>query len=115
MNMTMNLTRVITGPAVFSYLTVNEPKVPLGGGRPKYSVSLIIPKTDTATIDKIQAAIRAAYAEGQAKLMKDYGSVPPLDEWRSGAFRQRGISEQLLPECQQCNSAGNRGREPEAY
>lgn len=62
--MTTNSTRVITGPAVFSYLTVNEPKVPQGGGRPKYSVSLIIPKSDTATIDRIRDAIRAAYAEG---------------------------------------------------
>ena len=33
-------TKVITGPKTrFSYLTVNEPKVPLGGGTPKYSVS----------------------------------------------------------------------------
>ena len=83
MNMTMNATRVITGPAVFSYLTVNEPKVPLGGGRPKYSVSLIIPKSDTVTVDRIQSAIRAAYAEGQAKLMKDFGSVPPLEELKT--------------------------------
>ena len=83
MNMTMNQARVITGPAVFSYLTVNEPKVPQGGGRPKYSVSLIIPKSDTVTIDRIRAAIRAAYVDGQAKLMKDFDSVPPLDELKT--------------------------------
>ena len=83
MNMTMNPTRVITGRAVFSYLTVNEPRVPQGGGRPKYSVSLIIPKSDTATVDRIRDAIREAYAEGQAKLMKDYGSVPPLEELKT--------------------------------
>ena len=49
-----NNTKVITGPnTIFSYLTVLEPKTPLGGGTPKYSVSLIIPKSDTATIQKI--------------------------------------------------------------
>ena len=48
-----NPTKVITGKrTVFSYLTVNEPKTPLGGGTPKYSVSLIIPKSDTVTVEK---------------------------------------------------------------
>ena len=43
-----NPCKVITGrKTVFSYLNVNEPKVPMGGGTPKYSVSLIIPKSDT--------------------------------------------------------------------
>ncbi len=64
-----NPTKVITGKhTVFSYLNVNEPKTPLGGGTPKYSVSLIIPKSDTVTVDKIRAAIRAAYEEGKNKL-----------------------------------------------
>ena len=36
--------------------------------KPKYSVSLIIPKSDTKTIEKIRAAIQAAYEEGQGKL-----------------------------------------------
>ena len=41
-------TKVITGPkTVMSYLNVNESKTPLGGGTPKYSVSLVIPKSDT--------------------------------------------------------------------
>ena len=49
-----NPTKVITGKdTIMSYLTVNEPKVPLGGGTPKYSVSLIIPKSDTVTVQKI--------------------------------------------------------------
>ena len=60
----MNPTKVVTGKhTVFSYLNVNEPKTPIGGGTPKYSVSLIIPKSDTATIAKIRAAIKAAYDE----------------------------------------------------
>ena len=78
-NKVMNPTKVITGPKTrFSYLTVNEPKTPVGGGTPKYSVSLIIPKSDTKTIEKIQAAIQAAYEEGQGKLKGNGKSVPAL-------------------------------------
>ena len=76
----MNPTKVVTGKhTVFSYLNVNEPKTPLGGGTPKYSVSLIIPKSDTATVEKIRAAIRAAYEEGQGKLRGSGKTVPALE------------------------------------
>lgn len=44
----------------------------------KYSVSLIIPKDDTVTINKIKAAIQAAYEEGQSKLKGNGKSVPAL-------------------------------------
>ena len=75
-----NPTKVITGRhTVMSYLNVNEPKVPLGGGTPKYSVSLIIPKSDTVTVEKIRAAIKAAYEEGQGKLRGSGRSVPALE------------------------------------
>ena len=46
--------------------------------KPKYSVSLIIPKSDTKTIEKIRAAIQAAYEEGQGKLKGNSKSVPAL-------------------------------------
>ena len=76
----LNPTKVITGKkTVFSYLNVNEPKTPMGGGTPKYSVSLIIPKDDKVTIAKINAAIDAAYEEGQSKLKGNSKSVPKLD------------------------------------
>ena len=79
-NKVMNPTKVITGPKTrFSYLNVNEPKTPMGGGTPKYSVSLIIPKNDTVTIAKIKAAIKAAYDEGQSKLKCNSKSVPALE------------------------------------
>ena len=80
-NTVKNPTKVITGKhTVMSYLNVNEPKTPLGGGTPKYSVSLIIPKSDTVTIEKIRAAIRAAYEEGQSKLKGSSKSVPALED-----------------------------------
>ena len=81
MSKTVNPTKVITGKhTIMSYLNVNEPKVPLGGGTPKYSVSLIIPKSDTITVEKIRAAIRAAYEEGQSKLKGSSKFVPDLED-----------------------------------
>ena len=64
----MNATKVITGVNTrWSYANVWDPKS-INGGAPKYSVSLIIPKSDTATVEKIKAAIQAAYEEGESKL-----------------------------------------------
>ena len=83
-NAVKNPTKVITGPkTVMSYLNVNEPKVPLGGGTPKYSVSLIIPKSDTVTIAKIRAAIQAAYSEGESKLKGSSKFVPALEDLKT--------------------------------
>lgn len=73
-----NPMKVITGPNTrWSYANVWEPKS-INGGTPKYSVSLIIPKSDTVTVAKIKAAIEAAYKEGEAKLKGNSKSVPPL-------------------------------------
>ena len=73
-----NPMKVITGVDTrWSYANVWEPKS-INGGTPKYSVSLIIPKSDTKTIAKIQAAIEAAYKEGEAKLKGNGKSVPAL-------------------------------------
>lgn len=77
-NATKNPMKVITGPDTrWSYANIWEPKS-INGGTPKYSVSLIIPKADTRTVEKVKTAIVAAYAEGQAKLKGSSRSVPPL-------------------------------------
>ena len=74
----VNPTKVITGPETrWSYANGWQPKA-IDGGAPKYSVSLIIPKSDTKTIEKVRAAIQAAYDEGQGKLKGNGKSVPPL-------------------------------------
>ena len=73
-----NPTKVITGPETrWSYANVWDAKS-INGGAPKFSVSLIIPKSDTKTVEKIKAAIRAAYEEGQSKLKGNGKSVPAL-------------------------------------
>lgn len=74
----INPTKVITGVNTrWSYVNAWEPKS-INGGAPKYSVSLIIPKSDTKTIEKIQTAIQAAYDEGQGKLKGNGKSAPAL-------------------------------------
>jgi len=73
-----NPMKVITGKDTrWSYANVWQPKS-INGGTPKYSVSLIIPKSDTVTLGKIKAAIEAAYKEGEAKLKGNGRSVPAL-------------------------------------
>lgn len=59
-------TKVVTGIVRLSYANVWEP-ASINGGTPKYSVSLIIPKSDQKTIDAINAAVDAAIKDGAAK------------------------------------------------
>ena len=52
-------TKVVTGKVRFSYVNIWEPKAQ-DGGEPKYSVKLLIPKSDKATVTKIMEAITEA-------------------------------------------------------
>ena len=78
-----NPTKVITGPQTrWSYANVWQAKA-INGGAPKYSVSLIIPKSDVRTVEKIKAAIQAAYEEGESKLKGSGKAVPALSAIKS--------------------------------
>ncbi|KOF56139.1 hypothetical protein AGR56_04265 [Clostridium sp. DMHC 10] len=59
--------KIVTGKVRFSYANVWEPKS-INGSDPKYSVSLIIPKSDKDTLKKVKEAIEEAKKEGTAKL-----------------------------------------------
>ncbi len=59
--------KVVTGKVRLSYANVWEPKALTEGAKPKYSVSVIIPKSDTETIKKINEAIAKAVDEGVSK------------------------------------------------
>ena len=63
----MDKKRVVTGKVRLSYVHVFNPYTPPGGGEPKYSVTLLIPKSDVATKQRIDAAIQAAIEEGVQK------------------------------------------------
>ena len=60
-------TKVLTGEVRLSYVNLITPRASQQGGEPKYSVALLIPKTDTATIANINASIKAAYDDGVSK------------------------------------------------
>ena len=78
MSKTVNPMKVITGPKTrWSYANVWEAKS-VNGSAPKFSVSLIVPKSDTATVAKVKAAIEAAYKEGESKLKGNGRTVPAL-------------------------------------
>ena len=78
MSKNSNPMKVVTGVNTrWSYVNAWEPKS-INGGTPKFSVSLIIPKSDTKTVAKIKAGIEAAYKEGEAKLKGNSRTVPAL-------------------------------------
>ena len=66
-------TKVITGKCRASYVHLFEPHS-TNGSDPKYSVSLIIPKSDTETIEKIHAAVEEAKQSGVSNWN---GKIPP--------------------------------------
>ncbi len=67
-------TKVLTGEVRLSYANLTTPRPSLQGGDPKYSVTLLIPKTDTATVADIQVSMQAAYEEG---VTKKWGGAHP--------------------------------------
>jgi len=61
-----NPTKVITDEVRFSYVRIDKPNS-VNGGTPKYSLSVIIRKDDTKTLNLVNAAVDAAIKEGAAK------------------------------------------------
>ena len=72
----VNSTKVVTGKVRFCYVNVFEPTAMNEGDTPKYNICILIPKSDTATIDKIKKAIEAAKEAGKAKLADKNGKIP---------------------------------------
>lgn len=67
-------TKVITGLVRLSYCHIWEPAAVETDGEKKYSVALLIPKSDTKTIDKINKAVELATELG--KTTKFGGKIP---------------------------------------
>lgn len=95
-------TKVTTGKVRFSYVNVFEPQVPQDGGDPKYSITLLIPKSDTVTVGKIKAAI----AEARENFCKRNGanSLPanPVTPLHDGDGVKPNSGEPYGPECKGC-------------
>ena len=78
--------KVVTGKVRLSYANVWEPKAQSEGQKPKYSVSIIIPKDDKDTIKKINDAIAKAVEEGVAKFggkKPNIKSPRPIARWQA--------------------------------
>ena len=59
-----NNTKVVTTPVRISYAHIFEPVAIVEGAKAKYSVSILIPKTNTELVKKINDAIDAAIEKG---------------------------------------------------
>lgn len=70
-----NTTRVVTGEVRLSYVNLLKPRENQFGGDPRYSVTILVPKTDVATKQRIDVAIEAAKQLGKAKWN---GVIPPM-------------------------------------
>lgn len=84
--------KVLTGEVRLSYANLTTPRAAQQGGEPKYSVTLLIPKTDTATKADIDAAITAAANEALAKVWN--GARPPMlavPVWDGDGVRKSGV------------------------
>jgi hypothetical protein len=71
----MKNTKIVTGIVRLSYVNLWEPRS-FNGGKEKYSVSIIIPKSDKKTISDIKTAINNAIEN--AKDTKFGGQIPAL-------------------------------------
>lgn len=71
----MNANELII-PCRLSYANLWEPRQVNGTGDPKYSCCLLIPKTDTATLAKLEAAIDAVKKDPKS-LTRWGGKLPP--------------------------------------
>lgn len=69
-------TKVVTGKVRFSFVNVFEPKAFGENQTPKYSVMLLIPKSDVGTLDRMRKAIEAAAEKGKAT--KFGGKIPTI-------------------------------------
>ena len=107
--------KVITGKVRASFVHVFEPQS-INGSEPKYSCSLIIPKSDTVTVGKIREAIEQAKQEGVPKWG---GKIPPnlklplrdgdVDRPEDPAYANRYWQRNIVP-----SSTGNAPHHPQS-
>lgn len=94
-------TKVVTGKCRFSFVHLFDPQVPQGGGDPKYGLTLLIPKSDTATLGKIKAAM----TEAREKFCERNGAnalpANPNHTLHDGDG-QRPSGDDFGPECRGC-------------
>lgn len=94
-------TKVVTGKVRFSFCHIWEPQQSNDGGDPKYNVTLLIPKSDTATLQKMTQAIKDARAKYCEKNGAQSLPAQPKHTLRDGdGVRDNG--EPFGEECKGC-------------
>lgn len=95
-------TKVVTGKVRFSFCNIFEPKASGDNNEPKYSVTLLIPKSDAATLGKIKAAM----AEAREAFCKKNGAsalpANPINPVHDGDGTKPSSGEPYGPECKGC-------------
>ncbi|MCL2876662.1 MAG: DUF2815 family protein [Betaproteobacteria bacterium] len=71
-----NPAHIVTGTCRASFCHLIQPKRNANSGEPRYSVTLLLPKSDVATKQMIDYAIEAAAQNGMARLWN--GQRPPM-------------------------------------
>lgn len=92
---------ITTGKARASYVSIFQPSTPQGGGEPKYSMALLIPKNDTATLNSIYAEIEKAKQEGAQTAFN--GNIPAV--CKTTLYDGDGVQPSGVPfgeECRGC-------------
>ena len=93
-------TKVLTGEVRLSYVNLITPRAAQQGGEPKYSVTLLIPKTDQATLANINASIQAAYDDGVTKKWGGAHPAPKVLVHDGDGLRPSGLP--FGDECKGC-------------
>ena len=74
-------TRVKIGEVRLSYCHLFQPEAVADGGEKKYSVSILIPKSNTKLVEEVKAAIKAAFMAGVASRFG--GKQPAPGTWKN--------------------------------
>ena len=96
-------TRVLTGECRLSYVNLVAPRANNNdpSAKPKYSVTLLIPKTDTTVYQNILSSIEAAAADAQGKIWNGVRPpVMPVPIHDGDGVRENGTP--YGPECKGC-------------
>lgn len=95
-------TKVVTGKVRFSFVNIFEPKASGDNGELKYSIMVLIPKSDTVTLGKIKAAM----ADAREAFCKKNGAsalpANPINPLHDGDGVKPNSGEPYGPECKGC-------------
>ncbi len=95
------MSNLVTGKVRFSYANVFEPRASQNGGDPKYSITLLIPKSDNDTYQRIIAEINKTLQENVADTFKGVMPANPrMPIYDGDGLRESG--EAFGPECKGC-------------